>query len=69
MLEAHFEPTTYPIGCDQNDYRRYFKRGKVYVLRGPLKDRYVFQRKEPGIGLLCELEGGTQPHPRDPPTA
>ncbi|KAH7695712.1 hypothetical protein AAVH_37225, partial [Aphelenchoides avenae] len=39
VLDAHFEPTTCPAGCDKDAYRRYYKRSMVYVLGRPLKDR------------------------------
>ncbi|KAH7722463.1 hypothetical protein AAVH_09989 [Aphelenchoides avenae] len=40
-LDANFEPTTYPDGCDKDNYLSYFKRSKVYVMGDPLKDRYA----------------------------
>ncbi|KAH7706776.1 hypothetical protein AAVH_26001 [Aphelenchoides avenae] len=39
VLDARFEPSTYPAGCDKDAYRRFFKRGKVYVVGSPLGNR------------------------------
>ncbi|KAH7698564.1 hypothetical protein AAVH_34342 [Aphelenchoides avenae] len=52
VLDARFEPSTYPAGCDKDAYRRYFKRGKVYVVGSPLGNR---------IGNVPETIRGLRP--------
>ncbi|KAH7684746.1 hypothetical protein AAVH_40746, partial [Aphelenchoides avenae] len=52
VLDVRFEPVSYPEGYDKEDYRRYFRRSKVYVLCGPLEDR---------LGNITETIQGLRP--------